>query len=132
MIISGTNIGGGSGPLVGWSMGDPPPSSGGGGGSSTQKAIFGYGYSDFGFESRTNLVSNTGVVAADTIGVGTARWQLGAAGYGGDKAIFGYGINSTSDNVSTTNLVSNTGVVATNTTGVGRTRQYLAAASYSA
>ena len=41
--------------------------------------------------SMTNLVSNTGVVASDTTGVGTARGQLAAAGYGGDKAIFGFG-----------------------------------------
>jgi hypothetical protein len=58
----------------------------------------------------TNLVSNTGVVATDTTGVGTARADTGAAGYGGDKAIFGYG--NTGVNVSMTNLVSNTGVVA--------------------
>ena len=29
----------------------------------------------------TNLVSNTGVVATDTTGVGTARYELAAAGY---------------------------------------------------
>ena len=39
----------------------------------------------------TNLVSSTGVVASDTTGVGTARSELAAAGYGGDKAIFGFG-----------------------------------------
>ena len=42
-----------------------------------QKAIFGYG--DMG--TVTNLVSNTGVVAANTTGVGTARYGLAAAGY---------------------------------------------------
>ena len=41
------------------------------------KAIFGYGVST----SITNLVSNIGVVATDTTGVGTARWGLAAAGY---------------------------------------------------
>ena len=61
----------------------------------------------------TNLVSNTGVVSTDTTGVGTARPALAAAGYGIDKAIFGYGTNS-----SMTNLVSNTGVVSADTTGV--------------
>ena len=50
----------------------------GGGGGGTQKAIFGYGS---GPVSITNLVSNTGVVANDTTGVGTARTQLAAAGY---------------------------------------------------
>ena len=72
----------------------------------------------------TNLVSNTGVVATDTTGVGTARAALAAAGYGPDKAIFGYGGSAI------TNLVSNTGVVATDTAGVGTARQHLAAASY--
>ncbi len=60
-----------------------PPSPG------TQKAIFGYGYASA-YVSITNLVSNTGVVAADVTGVGTPRNSLAAAGYGGDKAIFGY------------------------------------------
>ena len=74
----------------------------------------------------TNLVSNTGVVGSDVTGVGTARTELAAAGYGGDKAIFGYGGTS-----SLTNLVSNIGVVSTNVTGVGTARARLAAASYS-
>ena len=74
----------------------------------------------------TNLVSNVGVVATDTNGVGTARIALAACGYGGDKAIFGYGSGLT--NLS--NLVSNAGVVATDTTGVGTARYYLAACSY--
>jgi hypothetical protein len=77
----------------------------------------------------TNLVSNTGVVATDTTGVGTARYTPAAAGYGGDKAIFGYGYGGGVQSV--TNLVSNTGVVATNTTGVGSARNGLAAAGYS-
>jgi hypothetical protein len=60
--------------------------------------------------------------------VGTARQTLAAAGYGGDKAIFGYGwIGSY---VSMTNLVSNTGVVSTDVTGVGTARYGLAAAGY--
>jgi hypothetical protein len=99
----------------------PPPSS---------KAIFGYGGTSGGGSggvvSMTNLVSNTGVVATDTTGVGTARGYLAAAGYGNDKAIFGYGFSTTN----ITNLVSNTGVVASDTTGVGTARSNLAAASY--
>jgi len=93
----------------------------------TQKAIFGYGYTNTNV-SMTNLVSNTGVVSNDTTGVGTARVAPAAATYGTDKAIFGFGI--TSVNVSITNLVSNTGVVATDTAGVGTARRYLAAAGY--
>jgi hypothetical protein len=71
----------------------PPPAG--------NKAIFGYGET----VSMTNLVSNTGVVANDTTGVGTARWGLSAASYGTDKAIFGYGTGSGGDK-SLTNLVS--------------------------
>ena len=97
------------------------------------KAIFGYGnttdYITGPRVSITNLVSNTGVVAADTTGVGTARQFLAAAGYGTDKAIFGYG-SVNPDDLSMTNLVSNTGVVATDTTGVGTARTILAAATY--
>lgn len=57
------------------------------------RAIFGYGTTDGGGSSvsMTNLVTNTGVVGNDVIGVGTIRYQLAAAGYGTDKAIFGYG-----------------------------------------
>jgi len=90
----------------------------------TQKAIFGYGSTTVNV-SMTNLVSNNGVVATDTTGVGTARQGLAAAGYGSDKAIFGYGTTG-----AMTNLVSNTGVVANDTTGVGTAREYLAAAGY--
>ena len=101
-----------------WGKSNTPPA--------TQKAIFGYGAAPAS-TSITNLVSNTGVVASDTPGVGTARQNPAAAGYGGDKAIFGFGSPSTS----ITNLVSNTGVVAANTPGVGTARSGLAAAGYS-
>ena len=49
------------------------------------KAIFGYGENtDVGTAniSITNLVSNTGVVAGNTTGVGTGRRRLAAASYG--------------------------------------------------
>ena len=98
---------------------------------SSGQAIFGYGYSgapSYLQLSITNLVSNTGVVATDTTGIGTVRNDLAAAGYGSDKAIFGYGYTTTYTAI--TNLVSNTGVVATDTTGVGTARSTLAAAAY--
>lgn len=101
-------------------------------GYSTDKAIFGYGQSSnsgSSIVSMTNLVSNTGVIASDTTGVGTARGELAAARYGTDKAIFGYGYNG-SANTAITNLVSNTGVVATDTAGVGTARTQLAATGY--
>ena len=98
--------------------------------SGTQKAIFGYGSAAIGNVSITNLVSNTGVVATDTTGVGTVRFGLAAAGYGTDKAIFGYGYNG-SVYVSFTNLVSNTGVVALDqVVNTGTVRVSLAAAGY--
>ena len=95
-----------------------------------RKAIFGYGNNNsLGWLSITNLVSTTGVVANNTTGVGVVRFGLAAAGYGGDKAIFGYGYGNAGF-LSISNLVSNTGVVADDTTGVGTARQALAAASY--
>jgi hypothetical protein len=39
----------------------------------TDKAIFGYGYNGSSMVSLTNLVSNSGVVASDVTGVGTAQ-----------------------------------------------------------
>ena len=42
--------------------------------------IFAYGISG-GLESVSNLVSNTGVIATDTSGVGTARSYLGSCSY---------------------------------------------------
>ena len=99
--------------------------------SGTQKALFGFGEAaGYSIVSTTNLVSSTGVVAADTTGVGTARGQLAAAGFGGDKAIFGFGYNSSYTQTNLSNLVSNTGVVATDSTGVGTAGMALAAAGY--
>jgi hypothetical protein len=101
-------------------------------GYGTDKAIFGYGNegpAGFAPLSMTNKVSNTGVVATDTTGVGTARYAFAAAGYGSDKAIFGYG-QSASAATTITNLVSNTGVVATDTNATGSIRNNCAAAGY--
>jgi hypothetical protein len=116
MVFSGVTFSGG------YTIQLPPPP--------TQKAIFGYGSNNGNPNySITNLVSDTGVVATDTTGVGTIRGSLAAAGYGTDKAIFGYGA-ITGTPTAITNLVSNTGVVATDTTGVGTARYGLAASSY--
>ena len=91
----------------------PPP---------TQKAIFGFGSNG----GPSNLVSSSGVVAADVTRVGTNRNYPGACTYGGDKAIFAFGAGLT--NVK--NLVSNSGVVAADGTGVGTARQHSPAAGY--
>ena len=48
-------------------------------------------YDDQRTQSQLNLVSNTGVVSTENTGVGTDRQSAAAAGYGGDKAIFGFG-----------------------------------------
>jgi len=77
----------------------------------------------------TNLVSNAGVVASDTTGVGTARRDLAACEYGEDKGIFGFGLDGTPA-LSMTNLVSNAGVVASDTTGVGTARYELMGCSF--
>lgn len=108
------------------------------------KAIFGFGGSNPGvapnpltLRSMTNLVSNTGVVAADTPGVGTARVGVAATTYGTDKAIFGYGGNVTGTpspppgTVTTVNLVSSAGVVATDTPSVATALASRGAATYS-
>ena len=77
----------------------------------------------------TNLVSDSGVIASDVSGVGTARGRLGGAGYGGDKGIFGFGSPS-SGYTAITNKINNLGVVAADTSGVGTPRNYISAAAY--
>lgn len=103
-------------------------------GYGTDKAIFGYGNTNnlggFTLVSATNLVSNIGVVATDTVGVGTARADLTCSTYGTDKAIFLYGRTATSTVSALSNLVSNTGVVAGDTSIVGTARYACAAAGY--
>ena len=99
---------------------------------STGKAIVGYGYNagNGGVQNVSNLISNEGVVASNTTGVGSARYGLMAASYGGDKGLFGYGTNNAGGPESMTNKVSNTGVVATDTSGVGTPRDTPGATNY--
>ena len=95
------------------------------------KGIFGFGTTEGGpsVVSMTNLVSNAGVVASDTAGVGTARMYPAATQYGSDKGIFGFG--TTGSATAVTNLVSNTGVVASDQAATtGTARAYLAACSF--
>ena len=120
ITISGATIQGGVSVLP------PPPGTG-------NKVIFGYGWVSGGPQtSITNLVTNLGVVGNDVTGVGTARTFLAAAGYGGDKAIFGFGSltpGGTTTNIN--NLVSNTGVVANDSaSSAGTNRDQLSAAGY--
>ena len=88
------------------------------------KAIFGFG-NDGSYTNVTNLVSNTGVVASDQTGVGTARGFLAAAAMEVIRLYLVLVVSMVCTNV--TNLVSNTGVVASDTTGVGTARTSLAA-----
>ena len=79
----------------------------------------------------TNLASNTGVVAADVTGVGTALTELSAAKYGSSgQALFCYGEFSSAEFKNTRNLVSNTGVVASTVSGAGTARRLAASSSY--
>lgn len=103
------------------------------------KALFVYGQqgtANFNAINIANLVSNTGVVAADTSTAGTPRSAGAAASYGGDKAVMGFGgtgINNLGQIIGQTSqyrLISNLAVVGTNITGVGTTRILLGAGSY--
>jgi hypothetical protein len=93
--------------------------------------IFGYGNAGAGGLSMTNKVSDTGVVATDTTGVGTARGQVSACNYGVGLGMFGFGYGGGSTFYSITNKVSITGVVASDTTNSGvQARQGPAGCSY--
>ena len=104
--------------------------------SGNQEGIFGFGDTgggDSGYQSMTNLVSNTGVVSTDVTGVGTVRRYLAACEYGEDKGIFGFGNKAPGGSTysSETNLVSNAGVVASDQAATtGTARRSPAACSY--
>ena len=84
------------------------------------KAIHAFGYleSSSAETSLKNLISNTGVVAADVTGVGTARLELSAVSYGVGLALFAFGTTG-SGVTNLKNLVNNVGVVASDASGVG-------------
>ena len=96
------------------------------------KAIFGYGNQggvEYGYYNMFNLVSNVGIVASDTTTSSISRDGLGAASYGTDKAIFGYGeIRDTTTSITT--LITNTGSIGSDVTGVGSNRGDLSAGCY--
>lgn len=93
-----------------------------------QSAIFGFGETSVSVTSITNTFSSPGVMSSDRTSVASPRYYPAAAGYGGDKAIIGFGgyfyLNSL------TNLISNTGIVAADTAGVAYATTQMAAASY--
>jgi hypothetical protein len=99
------------------------------------KAIFAFGGTTSGSSSAgsaLNLVSSTGVMAADTYSLNNPTASSGKAGtyYDTDKAIFGFGATTSGTYLQLTNLVSNTGVVAGETANAATSRAYPAAASY--
>lgn len=78
------------------------------------RAIFGFGINSTPTAlAVTNLVSTTGVVAADvTLGAGyQARGYAAAAGYGLDKAVFHGGAPTGNGGYNNVNLVNNTGTM---------------------
>lgn len=91
------------------------------------RGIFGYGWSGPSY-SLTNLVSARGVVSLDVTGVGTARSNIAAGTFGGDKCIFGYGYAG--GHLGMTNVVNNTGTVSADIGSIGTVRSSLAAAGY--
>lgn len=105
------------------------------------KAIFAYGDINLTFPATSagicNLVSNTGVVAADSsTSLGVAIGLVGvAATYGTDKAIFAWGYNqatqfgSVDDSIIYT-LLSNTGVFVSSGTTLAAGRNFAGGAAY--
>ena len=100
------------------------------------RAMFIYGYGWDGSANidfpKANLVSNVGVVAADTTAAGTARRYPAATRYGGSdggKAIV-YGGAPSASSTNLSNLISSSGVIASDTTGVGTARHGLAGSPY--
>ena len=90
--------------------------------SGNEEGIFLWGSPDNG----TNLISNTGVVSADTStpAGATARAYSAATQYGGDKGIVAFG-EFEATQYDESNLISNTGVVAADqaaTTGTARSQ----------
>ena len=102
-----------------------------------QRGIFPFGYSYVAASdaavlyATSNLVSNQGVMVADTSAVSGVSEKAQGAGatFGGDQAVHAFG-NDTNSALSTKNLIGNDGVVAADVTGVGTARLELSAVSY--
>jgi hypothetical protein len=94
-----------------------------------QRGIFAFGYAGSARVNTKNLVGTNGVVASDASGAGTARNNLAATTYGGNKAIFAFG-TANSGNSAVSNLVSNTGVIATDTSAVANAKERAVGSTY--
>ena len=96
---------------------------------SSGQALYAFGINGSNaFVNTRNIISNTGSIANDVTGAGTAKTTAKGAPYGGDKAIIAYGYPDPSTNAS--NLVTNLGVVGADRTGVGTARTHPGAAGY--
>ena len=104
--------------------------------ATNSEGIFWGGYHSFngaGYLDASNKVSNSGVVANDVSGVGTARGNMASTEYGGDKGIFAFGnydVGGGEAYVSTRNLVSNSGVLASDAAGAGTARRQMSGCTY--
>lgn len=102
---------------------------------SSEQAIYVFGGNNSGgspsFSNVSNIISSAGVVAADTTGVGTARWGVAACRYGSSgAALCAYGRINFLNALSTRNPISTTGVVSGDAAGVGTARAEIAAVEY--
>ena len=75
------------------------------------------------------MVSNTGVVATDTTGVGTGRYQPGSTEYGYDKGVVAWGVSAAGQSL-LYNRISNTGVATTDYSSTGTARTASEGAGY--
>jgi len=81
-------------------------------------------------KSMSNKISNTGVLAADVSGVGTAGQGGGGSTFGTDgAAVFAFG-SAAGTLYNSMNKVSNVGIVASNSSGAGTARYGLGSAGY--
>jgi len=94
----------------------------------TQKGIMAYG--DGSGANESNKVNSSGVIAASDNIVGTQRYSLASATYGGDKGMFFYGRIGSDFTNSITNLVSNTGTIASDSSAAGTARPYCSGVSF--
>jgi len=100
------------------------------------RAMFLYGYGWDGSANvdfpQSNLVSNTGVVSADSSAAGTARRYPAAVRFGplSDGKAIVYGGAPSGSPTNTSNIINTSGVIGSDVTGVGTARNGLAGTPY--
>ena len=88
------------------------------GATTLQRGIFAFGFVSSSGTGVSNLVNTVGVIGTDVSAVGSARFNQAAATFGGDRAIFALGQETTS----TRNLTNNLGVVGSDLSCAGTSR----------